>query len=162
MSILDVGDNEANHQTVPPCGETGIRRTQAARPHKSCMNVAEPTAPPGERPQSGLEFTHEVKPCRLIALHLVSALVTAGELTGANCPGEIPGLPRTPNADANCPSANSPGNSSRTRIPGVPFGNAALATTAVCSGTSGVPDPGDPCGALVVGVISRVGAASTR
>ena len=37
-------------------------------------------------------------------------------MTSANCPGEIPGLPRTPNAEANCSSANNPDNSSRTRI----------------------------------------------
>ena len=58
-------------------------------------------------------------------------------VTSANCPGEIPGLPRTPNADTNCSSANKPGSSSRTRIANVPFGNAALATDTVRSGTSG-------------------------
>jgi hypothetical protein len=52
-------------------------------------------------------------------------------------PGETPGLPRTPNAGANCSSVNNPGNSRRTRIANVPFGNAARATTAVCSGISG-------------------------
>jgi IS30 family transposase len=58
-------------------------------------------------------------------------------VTSANCPGEIPGLPRAPNAETNSSSANNPGNSSRTRIANVPFGNAARATAAVRSGISG-------------------------
>lgn len=58
-------------------------------------------------------------------------------VTIANCPGEITGLPRMPNASMNAPSKNTSPNSSRTRIANDPRRNAALATVTACSGTSG-------------------------
>jgi hypothetical protein len=61
--------------------------------------------------------------------------VNCSTVTIAKHPGEIPGLPRTPNAAANHSSWNSSPSSSRIRIAGAPFGNAARAIRAVNSGT---------------------------
>lgn len=58
-------------------------------------------------------------------------------VTSINTAGEIPGLPRAPNTPMKSVSANTGPSWSRSRIAGLPFGNAARATTRVCSGTSG-------------------------
>ena len=76
-------------------------------------------------------------PYGVSGLPIGQILANCRTVTSADCPGEIPGLPRTPNAETNSSSANNPGNSSRTRIANVPFGNAARATAAVRSGISG-------------------------
>ncbi|GAB2821493.1 hypothetical protein GCM10027073_60530 [Streptomyces chlorus] len=60
-------------------------------------------------------------------------------MTRHNTPGDSPGAPRTPNASANGSSAKTSASRSRTRIARLPLGNAARATAAVCSGTSGSP-----------------------
>jgi hypothetical protein len=66
-----------------------------------------------------------------------SAAAECNTVAIANCRGEIPGMPRIPNASMNASSRNTSPNSSRTRIANDPCRNAALATVTVCSGTSG-------------------------
>lgn len=51
--------------------------------------------------------------------------------------GDVPGLPRTPNAPANCSSAYTSPNTSRIRIARLPLRDDARAVRAVNSGTSG-------------------------
>ncbi len=58
-------------------------------------------------------------------------------VTSANAPGDSAGAPRVPNAAANCSSSKTSASSSRALIAGLPFGNAARATTTVWSGTRG-------------------------
>ncbi|MFC5857173.1 hypothetical protein ACFPZI_37115, partial [Streptomyces chlorus] len=60
-------------------------------------------------------------------------------MTSDNTPGDSPGAPRTPNASLNGSSAKTSVSRSRARIARLPCGNAARATAAVCSGTSGSP-----------------------
>jgi hypothetical protein len=60
-------------------------------------------------------------------------------ITSDNTPGDSPGAPRTPNASVNGSSTKTSARRSRARIARLPFGNAARATTTVCSGISGNP-----------------------